>query len=357
MIHSVKIKHFQSLYDISLELAPLTVIVGPSSSGKSAFMRGMRTLTSNRRGNEFISHGERTAVITAVTDRGTVTLTRSHSQQQNSYTVTPDDPQHPLAPERTFSKLGGDTPPEVSEFLGIEAKDPINYASQFDKPYLLDDSAGEAARTLGALTNVAVIFEAARESNRRKLSTAQTLRTRAEDLETIKAKIPRYRSLKQQAAALTAAEQQLTAARAAEKKILDLATAITAAETAARAISALEPAASVTLPSAEDIISAAAGLERLTAALRAQVAAVRAVEAAQTTLGAATIVLTEVEDEYRSMLGEITDTLAGWFAALEQPGDTMILQVPGEDGPTVHWIKLDRALEIFTQYIETSANT
>ena len=206
MISSLTIHNFQSLKDVTLTLLPLTVIVGPSSSGKSALTRAIKTLTSNQRGNAFITHGERICTITAVTDKGTVSLKRGKGTSDNEYTLLPND-----ALPQSFTKLGGETPIEVSDFIGISPRDPINYAGQFDKPYLLDESAAEVARTLGALTNVNVIFEAARESNRRKLSTTQELRRSVSDLESIKDKLPTYTRLKSQTAALTTAEAQLVA--------------------------------------------------------------------------------------------------------------------------------------------------
>ena len=348
MIHAVHVRNFQALHDVELRLEPFTVIVGPSNVGKSAFMRAMRTLTSNRRGNDFISHGERTAVITATTDRGTVTLTRSKNTTDNAYTVTPDDPQHPLYPERTFTKLGGETPPEVSDFLGITAKDAINYASQFDKPYLLDDSAGEAARVLGALTNVSIIFEAARESNRRKLAASQILRTRAADLAAIKEKIPKYRSLKQQAAALTEAEQHISAARSLEKQITTLEQAITTVESTRTAMQPLQQQAARAVPDAQPMLDAYAALQRLITAMKEQLSAQKQTGLAQERLEAAAAQLTEAETAHTELLGDITDTLAGWFGALEQPGDVEHI----EGTP---YIKRSRALEIFTQYIETKA--
>lgn len=214
MINGITINNFQSLHSVSLTLAPLTVIVGPSSSGKSALTRAIKTLTSNQRGNAFISHGERVCTITATTDRGTVSLKRGKGTSDNEYILLPID----ALPER-FTKLGGETPPEVSAFIGISPRDPINYAGQFDKPYLLDESASEVARTLGQLTNVNVIFEAARESNRRKLSTTQDLRRTVAELNAVKDKLPTYTRLKAQTQAITAAEQHLLSIKNLDEKL------------------------------------------------------------------------------------------------------------------------------------------
>lgn len=347
-LHRIKIRNFQSLSEVDLELAPFTVIVGPSSSGKSAFIRAVRTLTSNRRGVDFISHGEKTAFISAETDAGIITLTRSRGTTDNQYLVVPSDPAHPLSPQREFSKLGGDVPVEVSDFLGIEAKDPINYAGQFDKPYLLDDSAGEVARTLGSLTNVEVIFRAAAESNRRKLRSKQQLELAADELEIIKKKIPAFRQLKKQQAALDLADERLAAARDLEKQVLQLDLALQQQSAAAAALQQLQEAAEVEVPDEQQLVEALSHLQQLTAAIKSTAAARAALQQADEQLELAADVLASTELEHSEVLGEAMDTLAGWFGALTQPGDTQ--KLAGEV-----WIKQQRALEIFMQYLDTAA--
>lgn len=217
MISQIEIRNFQSLRHVALELSPLTVIVGASSSGKSAFTRALKTLTGNQRGHAFITHGERITTIKAVTDRGTITLKRGKSTDDNEYVTIPsEDPSGQIV----YTKLAGTVPEEVSAFIGIAAKDPLNFAGQFDRPYLLDDSGSEVARVLGSLTNVSIIFEAARESNRQKLSQAGLLKTRATDFAVIKEKIEDYRPLKNQLLAVTEAEKNLAT-------VLQLRTSIT----------------------------------------------------------------------------------------------------------------------------------
>lgn len=274
MISHLSIRNFQSLKHVELDLLPLTVIVGASSSGKSAFTRAVRTLTSNRRGNDFITHGEKVATISAVTDRGTVTLKRGKGTNDNEYIVTPSAADEQ---QRTFTKLNGETPPEVSAFIGIPAKDPLNYAGQFDKPYLLDDVSGsEVARVFGSLTNVHVIFEGARESNRRKLSASSTLKTRVTDLTGIKEQAESFKPLKQQLAAIEEAEKNLELAKALQLRISRLQTALTTLTTAAAQLRALKPILDTSIPDPAVIIEAHQRLtgytstrEQLTTALTA----------------------------------------------------------------------------------------
>lgn len=339
MISSVEVHNFQSLHHISLEPGRFTVIVGPSSSGKSAFTRALRTLTSNRRGNEFISHGERTASIGVTTDRGTVTLTRGKGANDNAYTVIPvENP----AQQRTYTKLGGETPPEVSQFLGIEAKDPINYAGQFDKPYLLDDSTGEVARILGSLTNVNIIFDGARESNRRKLQHTAALRTRAEDLEAVKARVPQFRSIKEQAAALTRAEEAIGRADKISHRITGLTEVVAKFEISEELIGRWSPIAAAPVVSDEAVVAAAARLTAYRDALRAQQLAAAAIQAGTAAFEAAAAEQKVLEDEYAALVESVGDDLAGWFEAVAVKHE--------HDG--VSYVTVGEAVRVSTRYIE-----
>lgn len=219
MIERIKVQHFQSLHDIDIKLDRFTVIVGPSSSGKSAFTRALSVLTSNQRGDSFVSHGENQTTIIAKTDRGTVALQRG---KKNEYVLIPLDGE-----KKTYTKLNGTTPDEVSEFLGIPANEPLNYANQFDMPYLLKASAAEVARTLGELTNVSVIFEAAREANKRRLASSSLLKTRSSDYASLTANLDQYKGLAEKTLAITDAEEHLAEAKRLEQQIARLSSLIT----------------------------------------------------------------------------------------------------------------------------------
>lgn len=343
MITGIEIRNFQSLGHVELELAPLTVIVGPTSSGKSAFTRALKTLTCNARGNAFITHGERLTTITARTDKGTVTLTRGKGTSDNSYTVIPVD--NPEA-QRTYTKLGGETPEEVSEFLGIASKDPINYAGQFDQPYLLGEgtSAGEVARVLGALTNVNVIFEGARESNRRKGAHASTLKTRAADLELIQAKLPQYRELKGQIAALDDAEQLITAATRIQRRIAQLTEAIEQLSVAESTIDRLAAQSSIEIPDEQPIIAAAAKMTAYRAALLEQRNAAALVKSTAEALESTTTAEQQLSQEFEQLLTQ----LAGGIQQYYETHAGFIMRV---EDPAQQFIEVKVAAELAAQYI------
>lgn len=344
MIESLHVQHFQSLDDVTLELAPFTVIVGPSSSGKSALTRALNTLIANRRGHAFISHGERIASITAKTSNGTVTLTRGKGTSDNSYVIIPSDPSHPLAPQTTYSKLGGEVPQEVSQFLGIDPRDPIAFASQFDKPYLLDDSPAEIARTLGSLTNATVLLEGARESNRRKLDHKRTLTTRQSDLEAITERVPQYRALKTQSAALTAAEQHIESARAIQQDIDSLTRAIEAHEINAQRAAALAGAADFEIPDEQQLLDAARDYLSFRKDLAALVQATQHEQSTLDALNTAADGALDAEGEYHTALDGLTE---GFSEYMLEHGEIHTAQ--GQ----ANMIEVGSAAELAARYVES----
>lgn len=297
MINSVDIKNFQSLQDVSVDLAPFTVVVGPSSSGKSAFIRALSTLVSNRRGTDFISHGTTTSVITADTDKGKVSLSRSITASKNKYTIIPTggDPV-------SFTKLGGDTPSEISDFLGLYPKDPVTLALQFDKPFLLADSPGQAAQTLGSLTNVHVIFDAAREANRQRLASSQTLKTRQSDLEGVQEKLAGFEDLQDQLDSLDTAEQALARATTAEKRIAELNVHIDTLRSTKYAIAAATEVLEKELPSDARIVEAASRVASLETTVSGLREANRQGRDAEASLQALDAEIEALEAEYTSTL-------------------------------------------------------
>lgn len=211
MINELEVKGFQSLHDIDLKLDRFTVIVGPSGSGKSALTRALKTLTGNARGDSFITHGMNQCSIVARTDRGTVALFRG---KKNEYTLIPEG-----GNPKSYTKLAGNVPEEVTEFLGLSPKDPLNFASQFDMPYLLTASPAEVARTLGELTNVSTIFEASREANRRRLAASSMLKTRQADKESVTVSLEEYAGLDEKVSRIEAATAHASTARSLETRI------------------------------------------------------------------------------------------------------------------------------------------
>jgi DNA repair exonuclease SbcCD ATPase subunit len=188
MINQVEIINFQSLKRAQLDLGAFTVIVGPSSSGKSALLRAFRALAANMRGTTQITRGQKQLAIKVVTDTHVITLERG--ERSSAYRL------HGPDGEQTFTKLGGEVPQAVSAALRLDpGPDSINFASQFDKPYLLDESGSSVANQLAQLTKVDVIFEAVRSANRIRANAWSTLKTRRADLDAVKTRMADFQGL------------------------------------------------------------------------------------------------------------------------------------------------------------------
>lgn len=224
MITKLSVRNFQSLRSVDLTLGPFTVIVGPSNSGKTALMRALRGLASNLRGASAITRGAKTCAITAHTDDTTI-VTLERSESQGVYRIT-----HPNGTEDTFTKLAGAVPDQVTTALHITPAPAtgtsINFASQLDRPFLLDDSGANVARTLGALTNVNTILEGVREANRRRNALSATLRTRQNDLTDLTTRAAAFAGLPARLHACTRAEHHADTAATLTDRITRLRTAI-----------------------------------------------------------------------------------------------------------------------------------
>jgi exonuclease SbcC len=235
-ISRLTIRNFQSLKSADIDLGTLTVIVGPSSSGKSAFVRAVRALSSNVRGTGSVTRGQKSMAITAHTDTAVVTLERG--ERSSFYRILDVDG------EKVYTKLGSQVPPQVTAALRIEPVEEggsVNFAGQFDKPYLLDESGAVVARQLGELTNVSQIFEAVRAANRARAAASSTLKTRRADLTLLTSRLADFQGLSGQLKALTEAEQINAQRRALAARVDRLATLIFRIESLRRTVDAVVP--------------------------------------------------------------------------------------------------------------------
>lgn len=179
------------------------------------------------------------------------------------------------------------------------------FASQHDMPFMLADTASSVATTLGKLTNVNVIFDAAREANRQKLTASQQLKTRADDLDTIKERLTSYSGLREQLAALDRAEQLLTAARTLETRLQRLTSLIETITVTERALPRLHALADADIPSTLPIEVKQAEIDRLSAVLAEIQASGTAVRTSQAMLTTTAAKEADLTDEFAHRLGSL----------------------------------------------------
>lgn len=214
MIRQIDIRNFQSLGKVDLALGRFTVITGRTGAGKSGLIRAIYTLAFNARGTDYITRGEKSCTISMIGDEIELTgmdddLWKVSLQRggRDHYQIIPAPHPAPTGTEKTFTKLQGKVPEPVSDTLRLSE---VNFATQWDSPYLLSASGGDVARVLGKLTNVTVLFKAAQEANRRRLVVMGELKTRQADLAHLQEQIAQYATLGQEHLAVVSAETSLT---------------------------------------------------------------------------------------------------------------------------------------------------
>jgi hypothetical protein len=165
----------------------------------------------NARGTDYITRGQ-TKVVAALGDKEgpwAVGIERG-GRGTDKYRITTPPPLTPAGVEwdepvtTEFTKLAGKVPEQVQSLLALSE---LNFAGQFDRPFLLTETAGEVARVLGRLTNVSLIFAAAREASRRKGELSGDLKAARAELQRCLDEKPRFATLKDRLAALGRAEE------------------------------------------------------------------------------------------------------------------------------------------------------
>jgi chromosome segregation ATPase len=157
MFTHLSVQDFQSIAGADIELAPFTVIVGENRSGKTALLRAIRNVLSNKTGSGFIRRGKARCVVSIGTLEGDVVVWEK-SKTTATYTLNG-------AP---FSKMAGSVPEEVRAALGVRevvVDSTLTLSPQLalgagDNLFLIDKSPGQAARALAKLTRLDVVVKA-----------------------------------------------------------------------------------------------------------------------------------------------------------------------------------------------------
>lgn len=167
-ISEITIQNFQSHSYTTLQPAEpgkLTVIVGPSDSGKTAIIRALRWLTYNTpSGTDFIKIGSNQAKVSVTMDTGHTVIRQRSRGGINRYIVDVTD-----GPEQVLEGFGSIVPLEVQQITGISPIEigdmtlNLNLAEQLDGPFLGKTiSAPARAKVLGKLAGTEEIDYAAR---------------------------------------------------------------------------------------------------------------------------------------------------------------------------------------------------
>ena len=199
MIENISVQDFQSIEFGKVDLGKFTVFTGPSSSGKSAFLRALHGLTRNSFNPSQVRLGQSVTTVSAIVDGRKVEAVRGKSKS----TYKLDDEE--------YTKAGRAVPEDVEAVLSMPLVADLesSFATQFDKPYLIADPGSTGAKVLGTLTNVSVLHDGMREANRRKLSINAEIKVRKADLEKDNEEVEQYADLTTLEESISKAEDAL----------------------------------------------------------------------------------------------------------------------------------------------------
>lgn len=232
---AAQVRNFQSVADARVEFGRFTVLVGPSNSGKSAFLRAVRACLRNTAVPANVRQGAVKAEIDVLFADAIVGIERGKSL--STYRLGPE----------IFTKSGRTVPEPVAAAIAlplIEGTD-ATFTFQFDKPFLLSEPGSTAATVIGSLTNVSTLHAAVRETNRRRGEAANLLRVRQADVLRYRTQALDFTGLTRRKADLDQATSLLAAAQQTQQRLQRLqqvAATVRAAEDALERLSATQPA-------------------------------------------------------------------------------------------------------------------
>ncbi len=193
MIDKLDIQNFQSWQSSSLEFSKgVNVIVGPSDSGKSAVIRALELVKSNRpSGNEFRSYDwilkkakKKETIVTILNDKSEQ-ISRIKGDKENSYAIE----ERESGCFQEFKAFGQSIPEEVSKALNLNS---INLQEQHDSPFMLSESPGEVARHLNRIVNLEKIDSSMLHANQRAKKVNTDISYKKTEIESLESELESY---------------------------------------------------------------------------------------------------------------------------------------------------------------------
>jgi exonuclease SbcC len=187
MIKSIHIQNFQSHSDTILTLDPgVNLICGSSDGGKSAIIRALKWLATNRPlGDGFASWGSKgeTAVEVLLDDGVSI------MHEPGSYSLIKGKDR------QDWSAIGTGVPETVTQALNISE---LSWQAQMDAPFLLSASPGEVARTLNEVADLDKIDSTLVNINRMARDNRSQLTETASRKQQLEIELSQYRGLDRQ---------------------------------------------------------------------------------------------------------------------------------------------------------------
>lgn len=191
-ISKISISNFQSHKDTTLDLHPgVNLIVGQSDSGKTAIIRALKWLATNRPlGDGFVSWDcKGKTVVEVLLDDGAII---KHEPGKYSLTNGKD--------KQEWSAIGTTVPEAVTQALNLSE---LSWQSQMDAPFLLSASPGEVARTMNEVADLDKIDSTLVNINRMARDNRAQLAETARAKQQLEIDLSAFRELDNQLAKIT----------------------------------------------------------------------------------------------------------------------------------------------------------
>lgn len=146
MLEKLTIRNFQKHKKLEIDFdGQITTICGRSDAGKSAIIRALKWVCTNKpSGDAFIRHGQEGVLVSLQVDGHTVS--RQRGKGVNSYSLDGQE----------YHALGqGGIPEEISNLLNINPS--LNFQNQMDAPFWFMLSPGEVSKQINQIINLELI--------------------------------------------------------------------------------------------------------------------------------------------------------------------------------------------------------
>ena len=147
MLEKIQIRNFQAHSKLQVEFdSQCTTIIGPSDVGKSAIIRALRWVCTNKPdGQAFIKQGASGCSVQLFIDERKIV--RSRGKGTNSYKLDGHE----------LKAFGTNVPDTISQIVNLS---PVNFQQQHDAPFWFSLSAGQVSRELNAIVDLGMIDDA-----------------------------------------------------------------------------------------------------------------------------------------------------------------------------------------------------
>lgn len=299
MISSIHLQGFQSHLDTTLELSPgVNILVGDSDSGKSAVIRALQWLVTNRpSGDSFVNANAKTVSVEITTPTGTASR---HRKPKNGYTINGE----------TFTAVARTVPEELRSVIDLQ---PINFQGQLLGQYFLVlDTPGEISRYLSTIFGFEIVDLLVAGIKQAHQQVQYAITAAEEHLENVEREIATLATVETLEPLVTEVESLVTVIEQGAQYETSLASLITELKAAAARRVQLAGVSSVRLDEAERILTQLQQIEEFETGLSALLTQAKQAAAARTsarTLQTSTAAALETERAaYVESLGETCPT-------------------------------------------------